>query len=305
MEHETVGPPASNRAPAAIDNTDYFELESTAVGGRFGVWVTRPVGYDANRAEPYPAVYVLDGNMTAPVLNPYVEWFGYDLIDTFIPFVTVVIGYTGTDARDWLSLRARDLIPAGEPVSESVLAGLRQTAATAGWTQDERDRYLERIQGGCADRFLTFCESELAPYIEQRYRIGGRRTGLWGYSYGGLFALYALFRQSGTFSCVGAGSPGVLTSDSQIFRLLRQYAAGAAGADINPASLHLTLHASEITAKHWGSRDLAIQFTRLVDALYRGDIKGLDFTARILTGETHATGWTQSFMSFVRSYYSA
>jgi uncharacterized protein len=284
-----------------IANTDYYEFESAAVGGRFGVWVTRPVGYDANRAEPYPAVYVLDGNMTAPMCGPYVEWFGYDVIDTFTPFVTVAIGYTGADARDWLTLRARDLVPADEPVNESVLAGLQQHPAFADWTQEERDQYLERIRGGYADRFLAFCESELAPYIEQRYRVGGGRTGLWGYSYGGLFALYALFRQSGTFSSIGAGSPGLNTPDSQIFRLLRECADGA---DINPVSLHLTLHASEITGKDRGLRGLAMQFTRLVDGLYRGDIKGLDFTAKILTGETHATGWTQSFMSFVRSHYS-
>src|SRR5689334_18643034 len=96
---------------ATIANTESFELDSEHVGGRFAIWVTCPVGYDPDRAEPYPVVYVLDGNMTAAAVAPYVEWTAYDLIEEFEPFVAVTIGYAGEDADNWLVLRNRDLVP--------------------------------------------------------------------------------------------------------------------------------------------------------------------------------------------------
>jgi predicted alpha/beta superfamily hydrolase len=286
-------------AQAPIANTDYLELDSAEVGDRLGVWVTCPVGYDASRAEPYPVVYVLDGNLTAPTLAPLVEWFTYDLSQAYIPFVVVTIGYAGDQAATWVSLRARDLVPPGEPLSESTTAEMLEHAEAVGWSDAELEEYLESVRGGAADRFLAFLENELAPQVAERYHVTSGGAGLWGYSYGGLFALYALFRQTGTFTHIGAGSPGVLTAQSRIFEL----EAEARDGGIRPASLHLTLNAEELTGRVWTYRDLAIQFARLVDLLHRDRIDGLTFSAEILSGEPHATGWSQAFLRFVRRFY--
>jgi predicted alpha/beta superfamily hydrolase len=287
-------------AASPIANTDYFELDSEHVGGRSGIWVTRPVGYDPDASEPYPVVYLLDGQFAAAGLAPYVEWLAYDLIDAFAPFVAVVVGYTGDDAARWLTLRNRDLVPPDEPLAESMIAAIRKDAETMGWTPEEEREYTNLVKDGRADRFLAFLERELAPRIAGDYHVGAGQAGLWGYSYGGLFALYALFAQSGTFATIAAASPGLMTPESGIFELARQ--AKAVGG-VQAASLFLTLNAAELTGKEWVYRDLAIQYARLVDVLWREEIPGLEFSAHILAGESHATGWTQAFLAFVRSRF--
>jgi pimeloyl-ACP methyl ester carboxylesterase len=48
-------------------------------------------------------------------------------------------------------------------------------------------------------QFLKFIEKELIPFVEANFRtVAGDRT-LWGYSFGGIFALYALFEKPGLF----------------------------------------------------------------------------------------------------------
>jgi predicted alpha/beta superfamily hydrolase len=263
--------------------------------------VTLPVGYEAHGADLYPVLYVIDGNLTAATLAPYVEWYSYDLIESVTPFIVVSIGYGNVTTRTWLTKRARDLVPAGEPMSSSTIESLYANQAFANWTDEERQQYIESARGGHADRFLAFLENELAPAVEQRYRVDRRRVGLWGYSYGGLFALYAVFKQSGLFASIGASSPAVLTPESQVFAVEKQ---ASTSGEVSPVFLHLSLNAVELTGKDAGCRAFAIQFARLVDVLYGNALDGLRFEARILTGESHATGWTQSFLTFVRSVYS-
>jgi hypothetical protein len=286
-----------------LPDTDYFELDSAHVGGRFAIWVTRPVDYERDAATRFPALYVTDGNVSAAMLAPYVQHTAFDLIGAFQPFLQVTVGYTPAEAAGWLTLRSRDLVPAGEPAPPSVLDAVAADAETAGWTQDEQDEYIRMIQSGRAAQFLAFLETELRPVIENRYRVLDGATGLFGYSYGGLFSLYALMRQSPMFRRYGAGSPGVLSADSQVFALERQLAGSRAG--FGDVQLHLTVNELEITGRSHCYRDLGIQFARLIDVLWLSGHAGLDFSARILPGDTHMTGFTQSFLSYLRTCYGA
>jgi predicted alpha/beta superfamily hydrolase len=286
-----------------IPNTDYFELDSSHVGGRFAIWVTRPVDCDSSRDTRYPAVYVTDGNVAAAMLAPYAEHTAFELITAFQPYLQVTVGYPPDQAAEWLTLRTRDLVPGGEPAPQSIIDAVAADAETAGWTQEEQDEYIRSIQSGRAAEFLAFFEEELGPVIEERYRVLDGATGLFGYSYGGLFTLYALMRKSPMFRMYGAGSPGVLHPDSQIFRLEQQLADSGAGFD--EVQLHLTLNELEITGRSHCYRDLGIQFARLIDKLYLSGHAGLDFSARILPADTHMTGFTASFLSYIRTCYGA
>jgi uncharacterized protein len=285
-----------------LPSTDYFEVDSASVGGRFAVWVTRPVDYHRDERR-YPAIYVTDGNVSAAMLAPYAEHTAFDLISAFQPYLQVTVGYPPAQAADWLTLRNRDLVPADEPAPPSMIAAVAADAETAGWTQEEHDEYLRSIREGRAAQFLTFLEDELRPLIEGQYRIDTEASGLFGYSYGGLFSLYALMRQSPMFRRYGAGSPGVLDAESQIFQLERGLAERGQG--FGDVQLHLTVNELEITGRSHIYRDLGIQFARLIDQLYLSDHQGLDFTARILPADSHMTGFTQSFLSFLRACYSA
>jgi predicted alpha/beta superfamily hydrolase len=115
--------------------------------------------------------------------------------------------------------------------------------------------------------------------------------------------MFALMRQSPVFHRYGAGSPGVLAADSQIFRL--EHAIAERGQGFDDVQLHLTVNELEITGRSHIYRDLGIQFARLVDQLYLSGHTGLEFTARILPNDSHMTGFTQSFLSYLRACYGA
>jgi uncharacterized protein len=286
-----------------LPRTDYFEIDSEHVGGRFAIWVTRPVDYDRSGDTRYPAVYVTDGNVSAAMLSPYVEHTAFDLISGFQPYLQVTVGYTGSQAHDWLTLRNRDLVPADEPAPPSMIAAVAADAAAGGWSEEEHDEYIRSIHNGRAAQFLAFLEDELRPVVGDRYRIEPASCGLFGYSYGGLFTLYALFRHSPMFHRFGAGSPGVLSAGSQIFRLEQDIARRRQPFD--DAQLHLTVNELEITGRSHIYRDLGIQFASLVNTLYLSAHEGLDFSARILPSDSHMTGFTQSYLSYLRSCYGA
>lgn len=294
-----VPPPLSVTLP----RTDYFELDSQHVGDRLAIWVTRPVDYDRGDVSRFPAIYVTDGNVAAAMLAPYAEHTAFDLISAFQPYLQVTVGYPPEKAADWLTLRNRDLVPANEPAPPSMIAAVAADAETAGWTQQEHDEYLRSIREGRAAQFLAFLEDELRPVIDERYRVRPEGSGLFGYSYGGLFAMYALMRRSPMFQRYGAGSPGVLSPDSQVFRLEADIA--DRGEDFDHVQLHLTVNELEITGRSHIYRDLGIQFARLIDRLYLSNYAGLDFTARVLPSDTHMTGFTQSFLSYLRACYGA
>jgi predicted alpha/beta superfamily hydrolase len=297
--------PEFQQPPLAVTlpSTDYFELDSVHAGDRFAVWVTRPVDYERSEETRFPAIYVTDGNVGAAMLSPYAEHTAFDLICGWQQYLQVTVGYPPEKAADWLTLRNRDLVPADEPAPPSMIDAVAADAETAGWTQEEHDEYIRSIREGRAAQFLAFLEEELRPVIDEMYRTDPSATGLFGYSYGGLFTLFALMRQSQVFRRYGAGSPGVLIADSQIFRLERGIAESGRG--FGGVQLHLTVNELEITGRSHVYRDLGIQFARLVDQLYLSGHAGLEFTARVLPTDTHMTGFTQSFLSYLRACYGA
>ncbi|HEV9035330.1 MAG TPA: alpha/beta hydrolase-fold protein, partial [Puia sp.] len=83
---------------------------------------------------------------------------------------------------------------------------------------NQRNRDLEPEKGG--PNFLAFIEKEVIPFIESKYRVTDDRT-LSGYSYGGVFATYALFNRPGLFSTVCIGAPGY--SGRQLIPSARKY----------------------------------------------------------------------------------
>ena len=286
-----------------LPNTDYFELDSSHVGGRFAIWVTRPVGYDAERRHQLPGGLCHRRKRRGGHAGASGGAHGVRA-DYGLPAVPA--DHRRLSARPGGGLAdAAHQGPGsgGEPAPQSIIDSVAADAETAGWTQEEQDEYIRSIQSGRAAEFLAFFEDELRPVIEERYRVLEGATGLFGYSYGGLFTLYALMRQSPMFHRYGAGSPGVLHPGSQIFLLEQQLAGSGAGFD--DVQLHLTLNELEITGRSHGYRDLGIQFARLIDKLYLSDHDGLDFSARILPNDTHMTGYTSSYLSYIRSCYGA
>ncbi|WP_410599629.1 alpha/beta hydrolase [Amycolatopsis sp. lyj-90] len=272
-----------------LADTDYFELRSS--GGRdYGVWVTTPPDYDRATTRA-PVVYVLDGNwavgQTAPLIITQ-----KDPLQQIQPYIQVSVGYAGEDAQHWDRLRNKDLVPPGEPIAKELVEAVEAGFQAGARTREESDAYLAELRDTRADVFLDFLTAELHPRIERDYGTAASGHGLFGYSYGGLFGLYAWLTGSPLFESIGAGSPGVVSEDSRVFALLEEM-----GDNLPAAQLHLTINDRELLG------DLVVYQNLTKNAatvLHRLTARGAAVTSAVLR-ETHVTGLQASFLSYLRT----
>lgn len=74
------------------------------------------------------------------------------------------------------------------------------------------------VRTGGAEPFLGWIETELLPFVETLAPLSKARRTLFGHSFGGLFALYALFTRPAAFEAVVSASPAIYWDDCAILR---------------------------------------------------------------------------------------
>ncbi|KRD20648.1 esterase [Mycobacterium sp. Root265] len=272
-----------------LAGTDYFEMRSRA-GHDYGVWVTTPPGYDPATTQA-PVLYVLDGNwavgLTAPLIVTQM-----DPMQKIQPYIQVSVGYAGEEAQDWDRLRNRDFVPPGEPIARELVDAVEMGLQAGARTREEADAYLAELRDTHADVFLSFLTTELHPRIERDYGTATSGHGLFGYSYGGLFSLYAWLTGATLFESIGAGSPGVIAENSQIFAQLDEMDDSR-----RATKLHVTFNDRELLG------DLAVYQSlakNTATVLHRLTSRRESVTREILH-ETHVTGLQASFLSYLRT----
>jgi len=72
-------------------------------------------------------------------------------------------------------------------------------------------------ENGEAEKFFTFIEKELIPFIENKYPVTNYRT-LIGHSYGGLFTVYSLLKHSEVFANYLAIDPSLDWDDQKLIK---------------------------------------------------------------------------------------
>ena len=170
-----------------IRDTQVRSLRSQIVEGmEYHIYVALPEGYQTS-LESYPALYLLDAwHAFGTFVGAYSLHFGWGLVPKLVLFG---ISHPGTSVQDHLFSRSRDFIPTKLSIAQ-VLARHGPVFAS-----------ITPISGG-APNFLRFLRQELFPFTEREYRLVPSDRGLFGYSYGGLFALYALFTAPELFSAI-------------------------------------------------------------------------------------------------------
>lgn len=284
---------------SVFDQTRYFEIDSKLAGARYAVWVTVPLTYAVDPMRRFPIIYQPDGNSRVLHSMPV----AYDPIAPIQPFISVCVGYNGQDARRRLAVRARDLLPPGEPLPTMYDEDtIFNSIVDSGYLDREGcELYLKYLRAPAADRFLAFLEEELHPLIAREFRIDEDRVGFFGYSYGGLCATYLAMRRSRLFMRIGAGSPGILPGVSRIFELYRNEI--ESGTDHSGRALHMSVCTTEVTAPT-DYQFLVGQGTCEFMALAgQKPLPGLDFSCRIIEHETHASGFAPSWHGFLRTLY--
>jgi predicted alpha/beta superfamily hydrolase len=280
-----------------LPDTEYFEMTAQS-GHRYAVWVTTPPGY-AESTDPLPLIYVVDGNWAVGLTAPLIVTQS-DPFLSVAPYIQVSVGYAGEEAADWAHVRNRDLVPPGERVSDEMVATVTAARQAGTMTEEQADAYLEELEDTHADVFLDFLTTELHPRLQSQYRVSDVGHGLFGYSYGGLFALYAWLRSAPPFATFGAGTPGVVIPDSQVFAmvdaLLERTPEGSG------PRLHVTLNEVEVLGDLPIYRGLAQNVLSILDRLHqRGRAREV---SRAMLHETHVTGLQASFLSYLTTCHT-
>ncbi|GJM31265.1 MAG: hypothetical protein DHS20C18_02660 [Saprospiraceae bacterium] len=146
-------------------------------------FVQFPANYSENENKKYPVVFILDGEVLLPTVNNVHSFYS----GGYMPEM-VLVGISNADNR------TRDLT-----------------------TSEIKEKYGMPFneKNGEAANFSNFIETELIPFIENKYPVTNFRT-LIGHSYGGLFTLYTLINHPQLFSNYLAIDPSLDWDDQKL-----------------------------------------------------------------------------------------
>lgn len=167
---------------------------SSPSGVPYELVISLPASYQKFPTKKYPVLYYTDAYWDAPLLSSiYLDL----TFDRAIPeFIMVGISYSGENLN-YPILRTRDLTP----------------------SKDSTD---SRESGGGAT-LLNFIKSSVIPKIESDYRAESSQRAIAGWSLGGLFALYAMYKEPNLFNRYIAISPAVPWNDTFINQLDNEF----------------------------------------------------------------------------------
>jgi predicted alpha/beta superfamily hydrolase len=253
----TIAQTAEQHAGAVdpvVTVTDRKHLLPSALTGRVNaLYVSLPASYGRDTLRKYPVVYVLDGQWDLKLVTSIQ---GNLLYDGYTPEMIIVgVTYAGPDAK-YEELRTMDFTP-------SVDSGVPGS--------------------GGGPKFLRSLETELIPFVEKTYRADPAQRVLMGCSYGGLFALYAMFTKPELFSAYIAASPAV-NFDGDYSR--RQEADYARRRMELPARLYLTVGEME---------GLAYPVRAFMKQLSERGYRKLELETRVIDRERHTGQKPESY----------
>jgi uncharacterized protein len=200
--------------PVTVLGSEMHLLASKITGKQYRIAISLPLGYTKspgdswpfdNTPAQWPVVYVLDGNwysgMVTDIIRP-MSWCG-----STTDAIVVGIGYPEADDpkeafRESFTRRDYDLTPVRDAdVEKSMQAAHKRPVPN----------------GGSAE-FLGFIMEQLVPFLEKDYHADPSRRILVGHSYGGLFALFAMFEAPDLFKTLIVGSPTLTYGNRFMFQ---------------------------------------------------------------------------------------
>ena len=225
------------------------------------IYVSLPSSYHQCRRS-YPVLYVLDANWHFSVVASQVRYLSECGASDIIAPELIVVGIENID-------RDRDFTP----------------------THVTEYKGMEFPTSGGAPEFLRFLADELIPLIDSSYRTVDQRV-LAGWSFGGLFAYYALLEEPSLFNGFIGISPSVWWEDEA---LLDRQVAGSAGP---PTRLITTIGSDEAGGMNHNA------VTRLVEQLGSDPVDGLEATLITIDGAGHNQSLPLAYYRAVRHLYS-
>ena len=233
--------------PITIGET--VTIPSKILGEERTILVSTPPIYDQS-SQRYPVLYMTDGGAHLTHTRGTVDF----LARVGLMPQVIIVGVNNTD-------RTRDLTPTH--VASRTIDG----------------RVFESPTSGGASKFLDFFERELFPFVDAHYRTLPLRF-FTGHSFGGLFALNALFTHPEMFSAVLAVSPSLNWDDDLS---IRQAGSFFDGRD----ELNVTLFVA--MADEEEGDPAPTRLDRLEKTLSEADVDGFEWAVMRMPDETHGS----------------
>ena len=258
----------------SIADTEVREIASHHVQSMdYEIHIALPRQY-VSSDQNYPVVYYLDAYYWgATIIETYRLLRAFNEIP---PLILVGISYKDATRAEATFNRSRDFIPT-EITSKNMGKWANSPPAASGG----------------AEQFLQFIKEELMPLINQNYRTNPNDTGILGYSYGGLFATYVLFRDPSTFSKYLIGSPYLAHDEFQTIRAEKEYF--ASNKSLN-AKVFLSIGMDE-----WEPHMLSWMY--LKNLLQGRNYEGLKLIVKSFEGENHTSNIPGTMSRALRELY--
>ena len=162
------------------------EIQSVELGEKRILNIYLPEGYSRNDTVTYPVIYLLDGSADEDFIHVagLVQFNSFEWVNR-IP-KSIVVGIANVD-------RKRDF------TFPTTIAADQKKFPTAGHS----------------DKFISFLEKELQPYIERNYKTKNSKTII-GESLGGLLATEILFKKPALFNKYIIVSPSLWWDNGSI-----------------------------------------------------------------------------------------
>lgn len=252
-----------------LERTEIRELHSNIVGQNYELYISLPHSYKTSDTT-YPVIFLLDPYRAFSMVKGFTDVLTAPF--PILPEVILVgIGYGGEGINARLNYalgRVRDYSPV-------------QNSATEEWYEQAIEKAgipnIDVTSGG-APQFLQFIKKELFPFIESNYRIDTNVRMLSGYSFGGLFGLYALFHDPNLFDKYFIGSPSIGFNNEITFEYESNY-----------ANNHKDLKAEIFMSVGEKEESYTKYIEEMVEQLKSHNYKSLKLTVVIFENESHIT----------------
>jgi len=192
----------------ALSSTNRYILHSEAIDQSFRIDVGMPLELVPGGVEKYPVVYVLDGNITFPIVHSNSRYMQTGV--EIAPVIVVGIGYETENPLEIAALRARDMTPTYNAEFHAQSSSSPLPVAVD-------------VRSGGAEAFFQFIEESVKPLIHENFPVDEDSETLAGYSLGGLFATYVLLNHPDAFDKYVAGSPSLQWDNAVIFEQEQTY----------------------------------------------------------------------------------
>ena len=280
---QVTKPDVKTYTSVSVPNTEMRTFYSSILNQEMNIYIKLPISYYHNPQKVYQALYFTDANRSFPMVANMVSIFEVPrLVEPEI--IVIGIGYKIKDLADWGAWRTRDLTPTNIPALDTTWATML--------TRMTGRQFV--VKSGGAATFLEFIVREVFPFVESNYRVSLTGRGIGGYSYGGLFSLYVLFKQPELFSIYYAGSPSIDYDKGVLFNFEREYA--STHKDLN-AKLFMSAGMSEDTM-------MVNNMKKMADLIQSRNYPGLTVETHVFPGETHESCYPSSIMRALRVLYN-